>query len=226
VLEQEADWVGRQLAAVPAADLSPVLSVGSGTAASRARQPWIDGAVFAPLAERGVRVVHHEHRPAPGVDVAGDLGDAAVLERLAALGARTILCLNVLEHLADPRPVATALAGAVPAGGRLVVTVPRRYPYHPDPIDTMLRPTVDELVAMFPTLELVAGAEVRCGSLLSYAVGVRGKRQIAVNGIRSVVRRGGEGRSADRAKGPGLRGLAPYVLGSTAVTCAVLAATS
>jgi hypothetical protein len=36
----------------------------------------------------------------------------------------------------------------------VVVSVPRSYPYHRDPIDTLFRPTPDEVMALFP-----AGAE-------------------------------------------------------------------
>lgn len=222
MLKNEAAWLGRELGAIPVASLSPLLSIGSGSAAGRARQPWIDEHVFGPLQHRGVSVLHHEHRMAPGVDVAGDLADPAFLERLASLGASSVLCANVLEHLEAPGVLAGALARAVAPGGYVVVTVPRAYPYHPDPIDTMLRPSVQELAGMLPGLDLVRGDEVPCGSLLSYAWSVRGKRAMVVNGLRAALRRDRAPTGTRPARPAGRAASATsYVLAPTAVTCAV-----
>jgi hypothetical protein len=78
------------------------------------------------------------------------------------------MCCNVLEHVPNRDELATAIESLVSRGGYLFVTVPRRYPYHPGPIDTMFRPGVEELGSMFGRLDLVEGAEIRCESLLSY----------------------------------------------------------
>lgn len=218
MLKNEAAWLSRHLAAVPVEQLSPLLSIGSGSAASRARQPWIEQLVFAPLARRGVEVLHHEHEPAPGVDVAGDLRDPAFVETLRDLGARSVLCANVLEHVEDPLALAAAIGDLVASGGHVVVTVPRRYPYHPDPIDTMLRPSVAELAAMFRGFRLVAGEEVPSGTLLSYAWSVRGKATMLANGLNAILRR-------PRADGPRRvgSGVTGHLLQRTVVTCAVFA---
>lgn len=218
MLRNEAGWLSRHLGDAPAEQLSPLLSIGSGSAASRARQPWIDQLVFAPLARRGVEVLHHEHEPAPGVDVAGDLRDPAFVETLRDLGARSVLCANVLEHVEDPRALTAAMGDLVASGGYVVVSVPRRYPYHPDPIDTMLRPSVEELAAMFPALRLVAGEEVACGTLLSYVWSVRGKRAMIANGLKAALRR--RNTHGPRRAGGGVAG---HFLQRTAVTCAVFA---
>lgn len=217
MLRNEAAWLSRHLGEVPAERLSPLLSIGSGSTASRARQPWIDQLVFAPLARRGVEVLHHEHEPAPGVDVVGDLRDRLFVEQLRDLGARSVLCANVLEHLDDPLTLASALVELVAPDGHVAVTVPRRYPYHPDPIDTMLRPSVEELASMFPGLRLVAAEEVACGTLLSYVWSVRGKRTMIANGLTAALRR----RQTDgpRRRGGGVAG---HLLQRTVVTCAVL----
>jgi len=219
VLKHEAMWLHRQLESLPTGALSPLLSIGSGTAQTRARQWWIDAHVFDPLVSRGVQVVHHEHVPADGVDIAGDVADPRLWGRLAAVGARTVVCANVLEHVTDRHDVAGRLAALTPAGGRLLVTVPRRYPFHPDPIDTRYRPTVAELTTLFPDLTLAAGADVECWSLASYAWSVRGKRRMVVNGVRSLFK-GDTGPTPERRSGS-VRDLLPYVFGRTSVTCAV-----
>ena len=56
MLRAEAAWLERELRQLPVADLSPLLSVGSGHAELTADQPWIHDVVYRPLAERGVRI--------------------------------------------------------------------------------------------------------------------------------------------------------------------------
>ena len=61
-----------------------------------------------------------------------------------------LLCCNVLEHVRDPGEFARRCAMLVRPGGVIVVTVPRSYPHHADPIDTLYRPTPEEAAALFP----------------------------------------------------------------------------
>jgi hypothetical protein len=185
VLRAEAAWLAHRLERVPTEQLSPLLSVGSGHAELRATQPWLQESIYAPLAERGVQVLHHELEPAAGVDVAGDLTDARFLERLAELELRSIMCCNVLEHVPDAAGIAAALAGLLPPDGLLFATVPRRYPYHPGPIDTLFRPGVEELSSLFTGLTLVEGAEVRCESLLAYFLASPTKLTSLKRGVRT-----------------------------------------
>jgi hypothetical protein len=207
VLRAEAAWLARRLAEVPTERLSPLLSVGSGHAELRATQPWLEERIYAPLEQRGVRVLHHELEAAPGVDVAGDLTDASFLASLRALEPRSLMCCNVLEHVPNRDELAGAIESLVPPGGYLFVTVPRRYPYHPGPIDTMYRPTVDELRSLFGRLELVAGSEIRCESLLSYFLSSPTKGTSLKRGART-------------------RAPLRMLLGSTAVSAVVLRAAS
>jgi SAM-dependent methyltransferase len=164
--EPEARWLAAQLRELPADALSPMLNVGSSTRHFReVKQPWIARDVFAPLGERGCRVVHLDMKMDDGVDLCGDLMDAAFQERVASLGARSVFCSNVLEHVTEPARLAAQLEAIVPPGGYLIVTVPRRFPYHPDPIDTLFRPDVETLHALFPRSRLVAGEIVDCGTI-------------------------------------------------------------
>ncbi len=185
MLRAEAAWLARRLERVPTEHLSPLLSIGSGHAELRATQPWLERVVYEPLTRRGVQVLHHELNPAPGVDVAGDLTDPGFLERLGKLELRSLMCCNVLEHVPNPEEIAKTIAGLVPAGGYVLVSVPRRYPYHPGPIDTLFRPSVDELRSLFPKLTLVDGAEVRCESLLAYYLASPTKWTSLKRGVRT-----------------------------------------
>ena len=193
MLRAEATWLADRLEELPADDLSPLLSIGSGDARLRTTlQPWIEGKVYAPLARRGVRVLHHDLEATAGVDVAGDLTDSAFLGSLEQLEVRSVMCCNVLEHVPDPVQVAAAIERVVAPGGYLLVTVPVRYPYHPGPIDTLFRPTVQQLRLLFPALTVTTSAEIRCESLIAYLLASPTQWASLVHGVRTLAIRGSE----------------------------------
>jgi len=148
VLRAEAIAIGDVL--LRAGAPSPVLNVGSSTARFRAvERPWIEEFVFAPLRVAGAEVDHLDLKAAEGVDLVGDILDPALQERLAAHGYRCVILSNVLEHVRDRHAVAAACEAIVGAGGLVLVTVPRSYPYHADPLDTGYRPAPEELAPLF-----------------------------------------------------------------------------
>jgi SAM-dependent methyltransferase len=224
LLRAEAAWLADRLEELPADDLSPLLSIGSGDARLRTTlQPWIEGKVYAPLARRGVRVVHHDLEPTTGVDIAGDLTDSAFLRSLEQLEIRSVMCCNVLEHVPDPAQVAAAIERVVAPGGYLLVTVPRRYPYHPGPIDTLFRPTVSEVQLLFPTLTMMSSAEIRCESLIAYLLASPTKWASLAHGVRTLASRDTDSHSPPR---PPFRETARMAFLSTAVSAIVLRASA
>jgi hypothetical protein len=164
MLVKEAHWIAQQLAHITDGDLFPLLNVGSSTAKFRTEtQPHIDQLVFSPLLRRG-QIWHADLKAAPGVDIVGDLGSDATIKRIQALGIRTALISNVLEHVPDLRALARAIADLVPHGGYIVVTGPQRFPYHPDPIDNRFRPAPDDVAALFPGTTTVSSATIDAGN--------------------------------------------------------------
>jgi hypothetical protein len=164
--EAEARWLAKQIRELPVTDLSPMLNVGSSTRHFReVKQPWIERELFGPLTAAGCRVIHLDMKMADGVDLCGDLMDPRFSGRLASLGARSVFCSNVLEHVSDPGRLARRLTELVPERGYLVVSVPHEFPYHPDPIDTLFRPDLQTLRSLFPGTRLVAGEIVDCGTI-------------------------------------------------------------
>jgi SAM-dependent methyltransferase len=169
MLKNEARWIGQQLSRLSSQEISPVLNVGSATAEFREQvQPWIDQMIFRPLRQRGVEIQYTDVSEGAGVDITGDLDDDAFFKILSARRYRTVLCCNLLEHVADPQRVCTKLEQLLLQNGYMVVTVPRRFPYHPDPIDTMFRPTPEEIDRLFPHCRLVEGQIVDCGTGWDY----------------------------------------------------------
>jgi len=169
MLRAEAKWIGRTLETLNVGTISPLLNVGSATAAFREKdQPWIDSEIFAPLQRRGVTVFHLDMQEGNGIDLRGDLSDPNFVSQLRAGSYSSVLCCNLLEHVPDPAAICAILEDLVPVGGYLIVTVPNRFPYHPDPIDTMFRPDLKDIERLFPGCELVAGNVLDCGTGWDY----------------------------------------------------------
>jgi hypothetical protein len=174
MFETEARWLRRALDAFPPERLSPLLNLGSSSAARRETvQPWVDDQVFRPLRTRGVQIVHVDMRELRGVDIRADLTVAADVRRLGALGPKALLCCNLLEHVLDPQGLAQHCLDLLPAGGLVFVTVPFSYPYHRDPIDTMYRPSPAELGELFADARLLEATILGAG--VSYRDAVRAR---------------------------------------------------
>lgn len=161
---REAQWIAERLAAFPAPAISPLLDVGSSTGEFRERaQPWINRDIFKPLAARGVEIVHLDARQGAGIDIRGDLLDDSDFARLRSTRYRALLCCNILEHVTDPAELATRCAELVMPGGIIVVTAPRSYPRHADPIDTLYRPAPAVMAALFRGTTVLAAEIIDVG---------------------------------------------------------------
>jgi len=164
MFDREARWIGERLAGLSAQELSPLINIGSSTREFReAAQPWMARHIFGPLAARGIAVVHLDARFGDGIDICADLLDDADFARIRERRFRALLCCNVLEHVENAAGFARRCAELVLPGGIIVVTVPRSYPHHRDPIDTLFRPTPEEAAALFPGTDVLAAEIVDVG---------------------------------------------------------------
>jgi hypothetical protein len=172
MFETEARWLCAALDKYVPERLSPLLNLGSSTAAFRERiQPWTEQILFRPLRDRGVEIVHVDARDEAGIDLRADLTDPADLPQLFALGPRALLCCNLLEHVIEPDRLARHCLDILPKSGLVFVTAPFSYPYHRDPIDTMYRPSPAELEVLFTGAHLLDSAIIGAG--MSYRDDVR-----------------------------------------------------
>jgi hypothetical protein len=148
---EESLWLKGVLATLAVPHGSVVLDIGSSDEQFRTSvQPYIHENVHRPLLDRGVRLLHTDAKAAPGVDLVMDVtaeSDATLDEHRAS--ARLVLCTNMLEHVIDRAAVARRLCSLLDERGILIVTVPRRYPEHLDPIDTLFRPSPQQLAELF-----------------------------------------------------------------------------
>src|SRR5690349_9877887 len=163
MLLQEAEWWRGALEAIDPASLYPMLNVGSSTARFRTvEQPFIDEILFRPIKEQGRSVIHLDTKADPGVDIVGDVTEEDFRNRLMGMGFKSVFCSHLLEHVPDATrtPLCAAITRLLPNGGFAFISCPRRFPYHPDPIDTRFRPTAAELAALFPGTVLTSSSEV------------------------------------------------------------------
>ena len=162
---EEADLLARWVRDLRLEAGSVCLNVGSSTKAFREQmQPHVAERFIRPLEEAGIRFVHCDMKQADGVDEVGDILDPGFRRRLRRYDAALLVCSNLLEHLTEPQRFAGACGELVRDGGFGLFSVPLSYPYHPDPIDTMLRLTPAELAAMLPDWTVVRSEELVAGN--------------------------------------------------------------
>ncbi|RYY57146.1 MAG: methyltransferase domain-containing protein [Chitinophagaceae bacterium] len=157
MLFNESNWIGDILLKITGENQMRLLNIGSSTLHFRTvEQPHIHANVFARL-RPATDVVHLDMKKSEGVDIVGNLMDEQFLASLKS-GFDIALCSNLLEHVTEPQLIIDKLEEVVRPGGYIIVSGPYLFPYHNDPIDTMFRPSVKELAAMFHHCELVEGS--------------------------------------------------------------------
>lgn len=126
-----------------------VLDVGSeGETYRTVRQPW-NQKFYDYLQNRGMMVLTMDLEASTKPDFLHDI------TKPVTAGQFDIYDLVVATHLLEHIPtesfgeVINNLETLVAPGGHLLVSVPHKYPYHARPIDTMYRPTWEELAQEF-----------------------------------------------------------------------------
>jgi hypothetical protein len=101
------------------------------------------------------------------------------------------------------------------------VSVPYRFPYHPDPIDTLFRPHVTELIQLFPRSRVLCAEVVSAGTSWDLAAG--GVLTVAGKAARRLV---SQSRVRPTSGGgvalSGTSALIPWLFRRFEVSCAVL----
>lgn len=140
----ESEWIREKLAALALPAGSEVLNIGSSDEEFLSTQPHIEANVIAPLRRRGCRIANLDIRPAKPGDYSADITEQGLPEKITRRF-RLVLCTSLLEHVSDRKAALDNICSLAGSGGYILLTVPRRYPRHPDPIDTMYRPDAAEL---------------------------------------------------------------------------------
>lgn len=164
MLYEESIWIGKELLK-HFNQGSKILNIGSSTLnMRRVEQPHIQKHIFEVLKTNKIQIVNVDIQDSDGVDIVGDLTDSNFIDRLKLEKYDGVLCSNLLEHVEQKNKITFAINELLSYGGIAVITVPYNYPYHLDPIDTMFRPTVNELAALFPLFRIKKGEIVNARS--------------------------------------------------------------
>ena len=146
-------------------DIHTVLDVGSSTLDFRTKiQPFIDENIFKPLRSQGKKVYHLDIKEGAGIDIVCDITQPNVYSKIGQKF-DLVICTNLLEHVFDINIVADNLKKLVKKRGYLLITVPYCYFYHPDPIDTMYRPTNKELEMLFSDFKVIDSGIIKIKKL-------------------------------------------------------------
>ncbi len=154
---EEAMWIRDRLAVLKLPPAARVLDVGASTLEYRTvRQPHITEMVHNPLLARGCTLTCSDLKDGAGVDLVIDLTREDVPPATFAHPYDLVICSNILEHVTDRVTFIRNVLRFCARPGFLICTVPRTFPHHADPIDTMYRPTAKDLARFIGQYATVA----------------------------------------------------------------------
>lgn len=160
MFKEESIWIKEVLGEVDISSVNEVLDVGSSTKKFRTKtQPYIDENVFKPLRDRGISIYHLDSKDEKDVDYVYDVENMKVEKFGKKFG--LVICCSLLEHVQKPKKVGSLLVNIVKQDGFLLITLPQAYRCHLDPIDTMFRPSMEELISIFPGMKIIRKKVVR-----------------------------------------------------------------
>ncbi len=172
MLYKEAVWIGKEIEKLELAPGQTVVDMGSGSDEYRHLfQPYIDFCIFRPIRLKGIRIIHVDAAPAPGVDAVQDVSRAD-FKWPEDQAADVVIASNVLEHVEDIGIAFRNICACVKPGGTLIVTGPRVFPHHACPIDNGYRPSLEELESLVVSggFEIESSKAMRTGDVYPWPV--------------------------------------------------------
>lgn len=157
MLYEESLWIEKHVAKIKLPPGSTVLNLGSSTSYYREKyQPYINKHVINPVLDRGLNVIHADQKKDRGVDIIINVEKIKLTRKYDM-----VLCTSMLEHVKHIKAVTRKVIGLVKKHGYLLISVPRQFPYHADPIDNGFRPSAKELAAFFPGQKIIRAETIR-----------------------------------------------------------------
>lgn len=161
MLIEEALWIKNQIEKHFNVDDFPLLNLGSSTKKFREiEQRHINDEIFNPLTKKDLKVIHTDIKQIDGVDIVGNINDAEFRKHIKSYNIQSILCSNLLEHVENPSQMVESIIEILPLNGKLIISTPFYFPFHKDPIDTLLRPTIEDLNILFKDLKNISSMTV------------------------------------------------------------------
>jgi hypothetical protein len=177
MLKEEAEWIESELDRLlqQGEVLFPLANIGCSDEKQLEFQPWVRD-LIGHIQEKGA-LINIDIKDSPGVDMTGDLLDPAFISRLKDKKFGALLCANILTNITDKEKFAASIIDVIHPGSVLIITVSNRYPYVADPVDTLYRPTPEQLKLLFPGTEIVSSSLVESQSYLQL---LWGKKKVFV----------------------------------------------
>ncbi len=143
------------------------INIGSSTADFiDISQPYIRRCVLDPLSVN-FKIKNIDIKAEYGVDLVADFTTNSGQELIKKLEGNLYLISNLLEHIPDYMVGIESIKSMLKTGDLLILSGPKSFPYHPDPIDNMFRPSISELNSYFTSdFEIIDLRIVRSGTVL------------------------------------------------------------
>ena len=147
------------------------INIGSSTADFiDISQPYIRRYVLDPLS-KNFKIKNIDIKGQDGVDLVADFTKRNGQEQIKKLGGNLYLISNLLEHIPDYMVGIESIKSMLKSGDLLILSGPKSFPYHPDPIDNMFRPSIKELRQYFDNdFEIKDLQIVKSGTVFSSSV--------------------------------------------------------
>lgn len=111
-------------------------------------QPYIKDLVLEPLLKR-FQVTNVDIKSDPNVQLVANFLTEAGQTLIRGKCAKVFLVSNLLEHIPNAIEGIEKIKTLMEPKTYLILTGPRSFPYHPDPIDNMFRPSISEIRGYF-----------------------------------------------------------------------------
>ena len=170
MLKEEAVWFRDNLEDLISDNkfkLGKIANVGSSSEEANRVHPWIENIFLSFIRENG-RVYNIDIKKSPNVDIVGNLLDEKFIAELNSYNFDAVCCLNVLTCIEDKKKLSKALIDITEDDGLILVSSSKRHPFVKDPVDTMFRPTVEELHELFPGTEILRKGVVESESYFQF----------------------------------------------------------
>jgi hypothetical protein len=147
------------------------INIGSSTADFiDISQPYIRNFVLNPLS-LNFKILNIDIKSQEGVDLVADFTTPEGQKSIANLNGNLYLISNLLEHIPDYNLGIKSIVELLNTGDVLILSGPKSFPYHPDPIDNMFRPSIKELRQYFESdFEIKDLQIVKSGTVFSSSV--------------------------------------------------------
>jgi hypothetical protein len=133
-------------------------------------QPYIRNFVLKPLS-LNFKVLNVDIKDQEGVDLVADFTTLDGQKSVAKLNGNLYLISNLLEHIPDYKLGIKSIIKLLNTGDILILSGPKSFPYHADPIDNMFRPNLEELRNFFEKdFDIMKLQIVKSGTVFSSSV--------------------------------------------------------